>query len=107
MKRKVAGILAGILLLMGLAACGNASNNNSSQSASETTDPQKIINQTCITCHGDNLKGGYGPNISHIGKELDKDQILRILNYGKGQMPPGLLQGKQAEAVAAWLAKQK
>jgi cytochrome c551 len=108
MKKKLAGILTGIVLIMGLAACGNSSNNNSNQSSSsKTMDPQKIVNQTCVTCHGDNLKGAYGPNISHIGKELDKDQILNIINHGKGQMPPGLLQGKQAEVVAAWLAKKK
>jgi mono/diheme cytochrome c family protein len=107
MKRKVAGILAGILLLMGLAACGNSSNNSNQSSSSKTMDPQKIVNQTCDTCHGDNLKGAYGPNISHIGKELDKDQIANIINHGKGQMPPGLINSKQAEVVAAYLAKKK
>jgi cytochrome c551 len=107
MKRKVAGLLLGGLLLMGLAACGNSTGNNGQSSSSKTMDPQKIVNTTCIQCHGDNLKGAYGPNISHIGRELDKDQIANIINHGKGQMPPGLIDQKQAEVVAAWLAKKK
>ncbi|TGV30107.1 cytochrome c, partial [Mesorhizobium sp. M00.F.Ca.ET.186.01.1.1] len=38
---------------------------------------------------------------------LTKDQILEVLNKGKGAMPPGLVKGTDAENIAAWLADKK
>jgi cytochrome c551 len=117
MKKKLLTLLMGASLVMGLAACGGGSDtskntNKSSGGGGGTTDvasaAQKITAQHCASCHGENLKGAVGPDLTHIGGQLSKDQILGILKNGKsGGMPAGLISGSDADTVATWLASRK
>lgn len=102
MKKKLLGILFGTSLV--LAACGG---NDGGGETSTEADPEKIVSQKCMSCHGENLDGGAGPKISDVGSRLSKDEILNVLEKGKGSMPPGIIEGEQAEAVAEWLANKK
>ncbi|WGV59585.1 cytochrome c [Brevibacillus brevis] len=68
---------------------------------------ESTFKNTCSGCHGQTLEGAVGPNLQKIGSELNKEQILAILEKGKGAMPPGLVKGKDAENIAAWLADKK
>jgi len=63
--------------------------------------------QNCMGCHGKDLQGQVGPKLSDIGARLSREQILEVINKGKGQMPPALVSGTDAENVAAWLADKK
>ncbi|WP_027725024.1 cytochrome c550 [Tuberibacillus calidus] len=72
-----------------------------------TATPEKLFQDNCAACHGQNLEGGAGPNLQHIGGKLSKDAILKQINEGGGGMPGGLLQGDDAAKVAEWLAKKK
>ncbi|TNO95725.1 cytochrome c, partial [Bacillus cereus] len=38
---------------------------------------------------------------------LSEEEILDVINNGRGAMPAGLIKGADAEAVAKWLATQK
>mgnify|MGYP002399584844 CR=1 FL=1 len=76
-------------------------------SASYDADAAKASYQSCAGCHGGNLEGGAGPALSDVGSRLSKDEILDIIKNGRPGMPAGLLQGDEAENVAAWLADQK
>jgi cytochrome c550 len=69
--------------------------------------PDKIFQQNCSSCHGQNLEGGVGPNLQHIGSKMSKNQILNQIKNGGGQMPGNIIQGKAAEKVADWLSKKK
>lgn len=79
----------------------NASN------ASYDADAAKASYQSCSGCHGGNLEGGAGPALSDVGARLSKEEILNVIKNGRPGMPAGLLQGDEAENVAAWLADQK
>jgi len=68
---------------------------------------EALYKNTCAGCHGQTLEGAVGPNLQKIGGTLNKDQIAEILKSGKGQMPPGLVKGNDAETLAAWLADKK
>lgn len=68
---------------------------------------EALYKNTCAGCHGQTLEGAVGPNLQKIGGTLSKDQILEVLKNGKGQMPPGLAKGNDAETLAAWLADKK
>lgn len=105
MKRKLLTVTIGTGLVLGLAGCGG-SNNVSDTSPS---DPAAIFSQSCASCHGGQLQGGYGPNLKKVGSAYSKQQILDIINKGKnnGKMPAGLISGADAEKVAAWLAAKK
>lgn len=104
MKKKLLTLLMGTSLVMGLAACGGGSDTDTATAG----DPQKIYDQACSRCHGSDLKGQVGPDLTKVGAKYSKDQILDILNKGttKG-MPAGLVAGDDADKVADWLAAKK
>lgn len=68
---------------------------------------EQLFKNTCSGCHGVDLSGGAGPSLKGIGSKLSKDDILGIINNGKGGMPAGLASGADAEAIATWLSEQK
>ncbi|WP_134698827.1 cytochrome c551 [Ammoniphilus sp. YIM 78166] len=73
----------------------------------DATAAEAKYNQSCAACHGNDLSGGMGPALSKVGSKLSQDEILGVITNGKGSMPPKLLQGADAELVAAWLAEHK
>ncbi|MGD6967669.1 c-type cytochrome [Rossellomorea vietnamensis] len=118
MKKTLMAFLLGSTLVLG--ACGNnddtaseeASDANNPQEAADSAlgndiDPEKIVNQKCSSCHGGDLSGGMGPALKNIGSELSADEILSVIQNGKGAMPKNIIEGDEAEAVADWLANKK
>lgn len=116
MNKKLLTLLLGTSLVIGLAACGGGSSTNQSgtdtsknkQDTAQSGDANTIFQQHCASCHGTDLKGAVGPNLTQIGSQFSKAQILDIIKNGKqGGMPPGLISGADADKVAAWLAAKK
>ncbi|QRG67214.1 YqzM family protein [Brevibacillus choshinensis] len=71
-------------------------------------DAAAIFKQNCSSCHGQNLEGIVGPNLTKIGAQLSKDDIAKIIKEGKGGMPPGMLKKQpEIQAVAQWLSEHK
>lgn len=70
---------------------------------------QELYNQKCANCHGKNLEGIVGTELTNTGSKYTEEQLLDIIVNGieKTTMPGGLLEGEEAEAVAKWLAQQK
>lgn len=125
--RKLAAML-GCLALLFMVACGNQSSdtgstdsgsqqateepadsgNESQDGASENVaydeEKAKAAYQSCVGCHGENLEGSVGPALKGTG--LSADEILEVIENGKGQMPGGLVTGEDAKNLAAWLADQ-
>ena len=115
LKKKILALLMGTALV--LSACGGnddkasdkkdtTSNGNTTTTAS-AGDAEKIFNQKCSSCHGGDLKGGVGPNLSAIGSKLSKEEIETTILNGKGAMPAKFIEGDEATAVADWLAAKK
>ncbi|UOY94037.1 cytochrome c [Ectobacillus sp. JY-23] len=84
-----------------------AAQKNGGKATQAASKPEDIVKQSCTSCHGEQLQGGVGPNISKIGSKLSKDDIQNVILNGKGNMPPGLLPADQAAKVADYLAKKK
>ncbi|MGG0720452.1 cytochrome c [Robertmurraya massiliosenegalensis] len=72
-----------------------------------TVDYEKSYAQKCSTCHGGDLSGGVGPDLTQIGSQMTKEEIEKIIIDGIGIMPSGQLKGEEAAAVAEWLAGMK
>ena len=113
MKKKIVTFLLGSSLVLGLAACGGGSDSGSGSDGGKDTASagEKIYNQKCSSCHGGDLKGGVGPDLTKVGAKYKKAEILDIINKGKngsiGSMPAGLAAGDEADQVAEWLAAKK
>lgn len=77
------------------------------QEGDSIDDPEAIFTNNCASCHGDDLTGGMGPDLTQIGNTLSTDEIKEIILNGQGQMPPIDVGDAQAEAIADWLLEQQ
>jgi cytochrome c553 len=72
-------------------------------------DGKMLFVQTCKSCHtleAVNAHGVTGPNLDDLAP-LDKQRVLNAIKRGgtgTGRMPPGLLAGQDAQAVAAYVS---
>ena len=57
MKKKILGLMMGVTLAVGLAACGGNNNNNNAGETTNVSDAEALVNKSCINCHGQNLEG--------------------------------------------------
>lgn len=80
---------------------------NEQEQTADAGDGDDLYQQSCSQCHGGDLVSGGAPDLNKIGSKFSKDDILGIIENGKGNMPAGLLTGNDAEAVASWLAEKK
>lgn len=107
MKKQILSFIFGSLLI--LSACGGAnSDSNSKQGQSvDTSKAEAIYKENCATCHGDDLSGDIGPDLTSIGNKLSKKQIKTQIKKGGNGMIPNLVSGDDLDTISAWLAEQK
>lgn len=75
----------------------------------DAASAEALVKANCITCHGDQLQGGVGPNLQQEGAQHDAAQIYSIVTRGRGQMPSfkDKLAPEEIANVALWLAEKK
>lgn len=106
MKKKLLSALLGTALVMSLAACGGGDDEGGD--TAQAGDAEKIYSQKCSSCHGGDLKGGMGPDLTAVGASKSKDEIAAIIKDGTdGGMPAGLIEGDDLDKVADWLSTKK
>ncbi|WP_246942715.1 cytochrome c551 [Bacillus pinisoli] len=112
MKSKIMVVLFGAVLT--LTACGGGDDTAQEETTgataggtTEVSDGEKLYQQSCANCHGGNLQGNIGPALQKVGSKYSEEEILHIIHEGQGSMPKGILQGADADAVAAWLSSMK
>lgn len=70
---------------------------------------KQLFIENCKSCHtlaAVQAHGVTGPNLDELGG-LDRQRVLNAIKKGgsgSGRMPPGLLEGEDAEAVATYVA---
>ncbi|WP_338754823.1 cytochrome c551 [Bacillus sp. FJAT-52991] len=109
MKKSLLALLLGSS--MALAACGGgdekAEPEKETGKETASADGEQVYKQSCMSCHGENLEGSVGPALDKIGSKLSEEDILNVIKNGQGGMPPNVVEGADAEAVANWLASKK
>lgn len=70
-------------------------------------DPEEAYANSCASCHGGDLSGGVGPDLTAVGGSLSEADIEAIINDGQGTMPGGLVNPDQAKEIADWLSEMK
>ncbi|ADG07410.1 c-type cytochrome [Kyrpidia tusciae] len=131
MKKLLAVLAAGALLVAGCGAASQPSSGSGSSSASTPTtssqsgsssssssssgsgggsaDVTALYQQNCQACHGANLEGGVGPALDKVGAKLSEDQIQKQIENGGGTMPgfKSSMKEDDIKALATWLAAKK
>ncbi|MBP1934164.1 cytochrome c551 [Ammoniphilus resinae] len=118
--KKFSLAIVSLALVGALAACGGGgeqaqpapapAENNAGESASaggDTAAAEGLYKNSCAGCHAADLSGAVGPNLQQVGARLSEQDILGVIENGRGGMPPGVLKGDDAKTVAAWLATHK
>lgn len=116
MKKQLMALLFGSALVLG--ACGGGGEETSEQPAetpeetpeesTSSVDPEQVVQQNCISCHGENLEGqGNFPALNDVGSRLSEEEIREVIANGQGAMPAGIIEGEEADAVAQWLSEKK
>jgi menaquinol-cytochrome c reductase cytochrome b/c subunit len=54
------------------------------------------VDQTCASCHGENLEGGAAAP-ALVDNGLSPEEVAEIAKNGKGSMPPGIFKGTDEE----------
>jgi mono/diheme cytochrome c family protein len=118
-RRFVAVVVAIVVVGLGLAvplAIGVVNSNDHAKSApggvdlnGSQADGRAVFARYCSTCHtlkASNAVGKVGPNLDvlHPPKGLVLDAIAKGRARGQGQMPRGLVDGQDAQDVAAYVA---
>ena len=99
---------AAVIASRGEAEGGTGSLRTKDISGKMETGKQLFI-QTCKSCHtleAVNAHGVTGPNLDDLAP-LDKQRVLNAIKRGgtgTGRMPPGLLAGEDADAVATYVS---
>ena len=89
------------LAVLVLAGCGGS--GGSSDSGPQT--PKQAFASSCGSCHtlaDAGTSGSFGPNLDDL--KPDRARVLAAIQNGPGSMPGGLLEGKPAEDVAAYVS---
>lgn len=64
---------------------GKTEETNDDAAASEDFDPENFVQGQCVSCHGNDLAGGFGPSL--VGLSDSKEDIHAIIKNGEGSMP--------------------
>lgn len=105
-------IAIGIILILQLAGCGRTQ-TILQQDQTRFPEAVRLYQNGCITCHGNNLQGGIGPNLQHVGSRMTLSAIIHRIEVGAGPMPPygakndAILTPSQIHTLAVWLASKK
>ena len=101
-------LLAAAMLVAG---CGGGDDDSgdsggSGKSGGSDLDGKALFTSTCGGCHAlddAGTSGSVGPKLT--GKELSVDRVRAQIETGGGAMPPNLLEGEQADAVASYVSE--
>lgn len=110
MKKWVVALLFGSALVLG--ACGGGDNtgndgDNNGNNVAEADPAEEIYKSNCAGCHGADLGGASGPELTDAGANFSADEIEDIIENGKGSMPPVNVNDDDREVLAEWLADKK
>lgn len=122
MKKWLLTILFGTALVLGACGGGDEGGNgdtsdNGDTGTEESADDnggetaaagEEIFQNNCAQCHGQDLSGGMGPDLTSVGADHSADEIVDIIHNGKGDMPPQKqVSDEDAQTLASWLADKK
>jgi len=112
LKKWLLAILFGTVLTLGACGGGSDSNNDANNANDGNVDTasaaEDVYKKSCAACHGGDLTGGAGPDLSAIGSTYSAEDIEDIIENGIGNMQPQKqVSDEDRELLAGWLADKK
>ncbi|MBM7634208.1 c-type cytochrome [Geomicrobium sediminis] len=95
--KKLLMAIAGSALL--LTACGGEEEAGESGETVDTAAGEEVYTASCLSCHGDNMEGASGPAL----EGYTADEVLSAIEEGPGAMPANIVEGEDAQIVAAYV----
>jgi mono/diheme cytochrome c family protein len=104
------GVPAAIIAARGQALGGTGRLAQTSLTPHRLEHGKFLFRRTCASCHtlaAVNARGVTGPNLDQIGQVTPQRVLnaIRIGGTGQKRMPAGLLDGQDAQDVAAYVSK--
>ncbi len=103
-------VIFGTVLVLGACGGDDGGSEEPADNGGETADASEaegIFKENCASCHGDDLSGGSGPDLTSIGDSMSEDEIESQIEEGGEGMPADLIEGDDKTTVANWLADMK
>src|SRR5699024_1808236 len=100
---KKAQLVVGMFFMaMMLAACGGGNDGNNGNNGGDSEEAEQLYEQSCASCHGDDLEGESGPDLDNIGADMSnnksREQIDNVSD--DSDRPAGVSEGDDADEVA-------
>ncbi|WP_026700724.1 c-type cytochrome [Salibacterium aidingense] len=109
MKKTLVTLVGSLVLVLG--ACGGGGDDEAGDTGGgedggsyDAQAAQESYDSNCLQCHGENLEGQSGPALAD--NDLSQEDVLSMIENGGNGMPPNIIEGDEAENVAAWVADQ-
>ncbi|HLR52075.1 MAG TPA: cytochrome c [Candidatus Avamphibacillus sp.] len=108
MKKWLMAVVFGSVLVLGACGGGGDEGADDGGNGGETASSgEEIYQNNCSACHGDDLSGNSGPDLTDVGSNYSADEIVNIIHEGKGGMPAQTqVSDEDAETLANWLVEQ-
>ncbi|SET61050.1 cytochrome c550 [Oceanobacillus limi] len=108
----VVGILTVIVLsFIGVSQREDIANEDGDHQTEEgeaSAEPDVIYENNCAMCHGGDLSGGMGPDLTQVGADLSEDEINDIILNGRGDMPAqSHLSEGEVSSLVEWLSEHQ
>jgi len=112
MKKWLMAVLFGSVLVLG--ACGGgddgATDEGGDDAGGDTASAaEEIYESNCASCHGADLSGNSGPDLTDVGSNYSADEIAEIIQEGTdGGMPAQTqVSDEDTDTLSEWLAEKK
>src|SRR5699024_3357038 len=111
MKKWLMTVVFGSMLVLG--ACGgggdngasnNAANGNNSGNSVDASEAEEVYKENCASCHGEDLEGASGPELTTVGADMYEDQNAIKVEEGDDGMPAGIIECEDEKTVYKWLS---
>ncbi|WP_163970538.1 cytochrome c551 [Oceanobacillus halotolerans] len=107
MKKWLFAALFGSALVLGACGGGDDAADDGGGDTAESAAGEEIYESNCASCHGGDLSGGAGPDLTSVGADYSAEEIADIVENGTGSMPAQNVSGDDLDALSSWLAEKQ